>query len=145
MGGKPKTYNSVRSPVLQLRMMLATPEASSQLMRACADCDEADRVHDGRAFEQEEQQRPDGMIRLDDWRTLLLAGRVTELDEAGVQLTDAPLSGAAGFAKLTPAQVDILESIAVRGGTVRTARIGQDLVEVIDYRRFAKSFGLLPQ
>ena len=148
LGSKPKSYNSVRSPVLQLRMMLATPEASSSMMRACADCDEADRVHDGRAFEREDKQprRPDGMIRLDEWRQLLLAGRATEVGDFGaVQLTDAPISGAAGFAKLTLAQVNILESIAVRGGTVRTARIGREMVEVIDYMRFAKSFGLLPQ
>jgi hypothetical protein len=66
------------------------------------------------------EERPDGMIRLDDWRALLLTGRSSgpefgmddEDDEAEAVVAGqpgedgAPLSGhAGGFAKLTEAQV----------------------------------------
>ena len=37
-----------------------------------------------------------------------------------------------------------MEAIARRGGTVGQAKIGDELVEIIDYRRFANSFGLCP-
>lgn len=40
--------------------------------------------------------------------------------------------------------MDILEAIAKRGGTVKEARIGREMAEVIDYKRFANSFGLRP-
>jgi len=47
---------------------------------------------------------------------------------------------------LTAAQVDILETIAVRGGTVRYPDGEEDAVLIaepmVDYRRFGRQFGL---
>lgn len=105
--------------------MLGTPEASRHLMRACTRCDLAEREHDGRSFEMtEDERRPDGTIRLDDWRTLLMTGRtgtvpaLADIDTPSQPLSvdgdtalivGAPLSGhAGGYAKLTSAQVSML-------------------------------------
>ena len=116
------SHSAARSPVLQLRMMLGTPEASRHLMRACTQCDMAEREHEGRTFAMEAgERRPDGTIRLDDWKTLLMTGRTGTVpppadpmwqpqeDEETTRATGAPLScHAGGFAKLTAAQVSKL-------------------------------------
>jgi hypothetical protein len=115
-----ESHSAARSPVLQLRMMLGTPEASRHLMRACTQCDVAEREHEGRSFAvAPEERRPDGTIRLDDWRTLLMTGRTgtvsapvdptwqqQEKTDDAAQVSGAPLSGhAGGYAKLSAAQV----------------------------------------
>ena len=83
----------------------------------------AEREHEGRTFAMEAgERRPDGTIRLDDWKTLLMTGRTgtvprpadpmwqsqEEAETTGV--TGAPLSGHAGgyASKLTAAQVSKL-------------------------------------
>ncbi len=121
------SHSAARSPVLQLRMMLGTPEASRHLMRACTQCDVAEREHEGRSFAVAPgERRPDGTIRLDDWRTLLMTGRTGTVsapvdptwqqeqeNEDAAQVSGAPLSGhAGGYAKLTAQQVSqlIMES-----------------------------------
>ena len=101
--------------------MLGTPEASRHLMRACTQCDMAEREHEGRTFTMEAgERRPDGTIRLDDWKTLLMTGRTGTVprpadpmwqpqEEETADVTGAPLSGhAGGYAKLTAAQVSKL-------------------------------------
>ena len=89
-------------------------------MRACTRCDLAEREHEGRSFEMAAgERRPDGTIRLDDWRTLLMTGRTGALPafpdstflgqediETAARVAGPPLSGhAGGYAKLTAAQV----------------------------------------